>query len=438
MDPQSNTAPELLQERIRRNRQGDAQGVYSVCSAHPKVIDASIRQALKDRSLLLVESTSSQVNQYGGYTGQTPAQFAAAVLSASRLAGLPSQQILIGGDHLGPYPWRDQPSAIALQKAADLVRSCVRAGYKKIHLDASMACGDDPPTGPSEQTVAQRAALLCRAAEGAMADLPLGSPYPLYVIGTEVPTPGGETLAGQPPAVTPAEQVARTMEVFHRAFVEQGLTSAWDRVIGLVVQPGVEFGDNVVFDYDQKKAAPLAAALPSSPSLAYEAHSTDYQCGESLRRLVQDHFAILKVGPWLTFAFREAIFALSAMEQELFEHRRGARLSQVRNALDAAMLRNPVYWHSYYHGLENEIRLARLYSLSDRCRYYWVDAAVQNELAQLNANLSAVSLPPGLVSQYLPEEYAAVRAGKLSARPDDLVDAHIRMVLRLYASACGA
>jgi D-tagatose-1,6-bisphosphate aldolase subunit GatZ/KbaZ len=58
------------------------------------------------------------------------------------------------------------------------------------------------------------------------------------------------------------------------------------------------------------------------------------------------------------------------------------------------MLRNPVYWRSYYHGSEDEIQLARIYSYSDRCRYYWGDAKVQQELAQLRANLDACPVNP--------------------------------------------
>ena len=152
--------------------------------------------------------------------------------------------------------------------------------------------------------------------------------------------------------------------------------------------------------------------------------------------MVEDHFAILKVGPWLTFAFREAVFALSAIEREWLAQRRGVRLSQVREALEAAMLRNPTYWRSYYHGSEDEVRLARIYSYSDRCRYYWGDATVQQELAQLRANLDASPLPPTLVSQHLPLQYEAIRAGQLQTQAEDMIQEHIQAVLRVYAAAC--
>lgn len=438
VEPKHHHATSILQDVIRRNRSDEKLGVYSVCSAHPSVIDAAIQQCMEDGTVLLVESTSSQVNQFGGYTGQTPDQFAKFVYSAGERAGLPRQRILLGGDHLGPFPWRDQASEMAVQKACDLVRACVLAGYKKIHLDASMACADDGGPGLTDETIANRAAILCRAAEKACAELPSGSPRLLYVVGTEVPVPGGETLEGKAPSVTKVEQLHNTLEVFRAAFDHQKLSDAWDNVIGVVVQPGVEFGEKVVFEYDHNRAQALSGALPAHPPLVYEAHSTDYQAAGSLARMVQDHFAILKVGPWLTFAFREAVFALSAIERELLADRSGVRVSQVREALEAAMLRNPAYWRSYYRGSEDEVRLARVYSYSDRCRYYWVDASVQEELARLRTNLDGRVVSPTLLSQYLPSQYEGVRSGRLRAQYEDLICEHIREVLRVYAKACGA
>jgi D-tagatose-1,6-bisphosphate aldolase subunit GatZ/KbaZ len=434
---QPKNASQRLQEVIRRNRNSEKVGVYAACSAHPSVIAAGVQQAIEDESVLHVESTSSQVNQDGGYTGQTPSQFADFVHTAARQAGLPQERVLLGGDHLGPYPWREQPAEVAMQRACALVRACVLAGYNKIHLDASMACVDDGQSGLDENTIAQRAAVLCRAAESAFQNLPAGSSPPLYVIGTEVPAPGGETLPGAPPAVSPAGHIPHTLELFRAAFDEQRVSSAWERVIGMVVQPGVEFGENVILDYDRQKAMALSTALPKHLALVYEAHSTDYQKPAALAQMVEDHFAILKVGPWLTFAFREAVFALSAIERELLAHRKEIRLSQVRETLEAAMLRNPGYWRSYYHGSESEVRLARLYSYSDRCRYYWGDTAVQRELAQLRTNIDAFPPPLTLVSQHLPLQYEAIRSGPLRARAEDMIQAHIQTVLRVYAAACG-
>jgi D-tagatose-1,6-bisphosphate aldolase subunit GatZ/KbaZ len=420
---------------LRRNWQSGNGGVYAVCSAQPQVIDAAIRQSIGDKSILLVESTSSQVNQFGGYTGQTPQQFAHFVKSAVHRAGLSAERVLLGGDHLGPFPWRSESSDSALEKACELVRSCVRAGYRKIHLDPSMPCADDKGTKLDNLTIATRAAVLCEAAENAWRESPLGSPETVFVIGTEVPAPGGEVLAAHGPTVTAADDVHQTLEVFREAFLKRGLSSAWNRVVALVVQPGVDFGANTIFDYDKNQARPLSAALATHAGIVYEAHSTDYQSASSLTQMVKDHFAILKVGPWLTFAFREAVLALGAIEHELLETRRCYQLSQVREVLEAAMLRNPAHWRAYYHGADEDVRRDLIYGYSDRCRYYWNQREVQKEIDRLFQNLAMGPIPPTLVSQYLPEEYAASRTGRLQAVPEQIVQEHIRQVLRIYATA---
>jgi D-tagatose-1,6-bisphosphate aldolase subunit GatZ/KbaZ len=425
-----------LQKVLRGNRQSRKGATYAVCSAHPTVIEAAIQQSLSDGWFLHVETTSSQVNQFGGYTGSTPSEFRLWIHSAAKKAGLPAERILLGGDHLGPFPWRNEHSASALEKANKLVRDCVLAGYQKIHLDASMGCADDPKPAIPQETVAARAAMLCQAAEEAHHELPTGSSQPVYVIGTEVPVPGGESHDEGELAVTRAEDVHRTLGVFRSEFAKLGLQSAWERVIALVVQPGVEFGANSVIGYDRLKAQPLSEALSSHPRIVFEAHSTDYQTPQALRQMVEDHFAILKVGPWLTFAFREALWALTGIERELFRETPSRRISRIREALDAAMLRDPSHWRSYYQGDEDEVRRDRFYSYSDRCRYYWNQPAVQEEVARLLDNLRASPIPLTLISQYLPLEYDAIRAGELYPSAEQMIQYHIRRVLRLYADAC--
>jgi D-tagatose-1,6-bisphosphate aldolase subunit GatZ/KbaZ len=430
------SATDSLRNIVNQNRQQKSMGLFSVCSAHPWVLQAAIREARDDGSMLCVETTSNQVNQFGGYTGITPPQFVDHMRSLALRMRFPDERIILGADHLGPYPWRTETSRKALEKACALVRASVLAGYLKIHLDASMGCADDA-TGPlDDELVAERAAELCATAENTWTELPVGSPPLIYVIGTEVPLPGGEQSFGHGPEVTRVEHIQKTLDISRAAFLGRGLHEAWERVIGLVVQPGVEFGGASVFDYDRQKARPLSENLPNSPSLVYEAHSTDYQRPAALREMVEDHFAILKVGPWLTFALREAVFALSAIEREWLGSRRNVRLSQVEKALDAAMLRNPIHWQTYYSGEESDLQFARKYSYSDRCRYYWTEASVRDELEQLLTNLSASEIPLTLLSQYLPQQYEAVRSTSVQNRPDGLIEDRIRQVLRVYSSAC--
>src|SRR5450756_631534 len=205
---------DLLREVVAANRGGRPLGLTSVCSANRFVLETALLHAARGHGLACIESTSNQVNQFGGYTGMTAAAFRDEVAALAAAAGLPDDRLLLGGDHLGPYPWRHEPADTAMGNARELVRSCVLAGYTKIHLDASMRCADDPGAAAaplSEGIATQRTAELCAAAETAFAQLPAGSPAPLYVIGTEVPTPGGEQVGQAGLSVTPVEDVERAL-----------------------------------------------------------------------------------------------------------------------------------------------------------------------------------------------------------------------------------
>lgn len=424
-----------LREVVRAQKRGRGRGIWSVCSANPFVLEAAMEQARSDGSPLLVESTSNQVNPEGGYTGQTPADFARALAGTAERVGFPADRLILGGDHLGPFPWQAEPAASALAKSRELVRQCVLAGYEKIHLDPSMACADDPggAGGPlDEETVAERTADLAAVAESAAAER--GGAEPVYVVGTEVPTPGGERQDQPEVQVTRPEAVRRFLDRARGAFRARGLERAWERVIALVVQPGVEFGDETIHAYDRAKARALKQAIEAVPGVVFEAHSTDYQTPEALRRLVEDHFAVLKVGPALTFALREAVFALALLEEDWLAGR--AVLSGIRAALEQAMLARPGHWSRYYRGDEAALRMRRAFSFSDRVRYYWTVKEVQEAVARLLANLTAAPAPITLLSQYLPWAFEAVRSGAVPNEPRALVRFRIRKVTEAYGRAC--
>ncbi|RRA49831.1 D-tagatose-bisphosphate aldolase, class II, non-catalytic subunit [Acidipila sp. EB88] len=420
-----------LQQLLSLRRQGIASGIYSVCSAHPWVIRAAAEQAASDGCLLLIEATSNQVNQFGGYTGMQPAAFCDFVFAQVRAAGLPKERLILGGDHLGPNPWRAQPAAEAMQQASIMVSEYVSAGFTKIHLDASMPCADDRQQ-PSDALVAERTVILCKAAEAAAAP----GTRPVYVVGTEVPTPGGATHSLEGLQVTSENAVAETLRVYREAFAAAGLEDAWSRVIALVVQPGVEFDHDSVVHYDRAKATPLTRWLArQQEAIVFEAHSTDYQRPAAYKALVEDGFAILKVGPALTFAMREALYALEDMEKQLLPV---AQQSHLSDTVEETMLREPADWQAHYHGSLAEQRLLRQYSYSDRVRYYWPRPAIAHAVQTLVANLESTALPESMLSRYLPAQYVRLRARQIAGDPVSLVVDRIKDVLRVYAAATPA
>ncbi len=426
-----------LSEIVSAQKRGEAKGIYSICSANRFVIEASFIHALDGDGPVLIESTCNQVNQYGGYTGMTPAEFADYVWRIADACQFPHNRLIIGGDHLGPNPWQHEPAAKAMDKSRTLIRDCVLAGYAKFHLDASMKCANDDPHRPLDKAVsAERAAELALVAEDTFARLAPGGIAPRYVIGTEVPIPGGAQEQEDSIAVTTTADVEETIEVTRRAFLKRGLEAAWQRVIAVVVQPGVEYGDNTLFEYDHERALELSRFIKRYEHLVYEAHSTDYQTPRALKSMVEDQFAILKVGPALTFAFREAVFALAMIEAELFASKQGPELSRVREVLEEAMLARPVYWEKYYQGDPEDQRFARKYSFSDRSRYYWPVPEVQTALAKLITNLAGQPLPLSLLSQYLPVQYERIRNRALANSPRAIILDKIASVLTDYAHAC--
>ena len=311
-----------------------------------------------------------------------------------------------------------------------LIEAYVAAGFHKIHLDCSMSCADDPSPLPDE-TVAARAAELARIAEATAAQA--GLPPPVYVIGTEVPVPGGESSLGGGVQVTTPQAAAHTLEIHRQVFAAPDLQGAWSRVIAMVVQPGVDFDHSEVQHYDPRAATALSAFIETQPRIVFEAHSTDYQTEASLHALVRDHFAILKVGPAATFALREALFALAAIENEMLPQGQRSDLVEV---LDRCMVEQPASWKNHYHGDAQQLRLLRRYALSDRSRYYWGEPQVQAAVAKLVDNLQRQAPPLILLSQFMPEQHAAVVAGQLQAEPLALVRHRIFGRLAEYARAC--
>ena len=414
---------------------GDNIAITSVCSANKYVVKSAMLANKNSSNTILIESTSNQVDQFGGYTGMTPKDFVDFVKAIAIEVEFPIDNIIFGGDHLGPNVWQNESAESAMLKAEDQIRTYVKAGFRKIHLDTSFSLGDDDKSKQlSPAVITERAARLCKVAEETFNNINALTVKPVYVIGTEVPIPGGAQEEEESIVATKSEDLESTIQLSKESFFKLNLEEAWERVIAVVVQPGVEFSDSQVFNYNRINVAKIKNRINEYPNLVFEAHSTDYQSKIALTEMVQDNFGILKVGPWLTFAMREAIFALADIENELVD---SAKLSNLKNEIDNIMIENPKYWEKHYHGTQKEIKLARAYSYSDRIRYYWADKKVITVLDKLLTNLNEVEIPNTLISQYLPTQYYLIMQNKLKKNPESLIISKITEVLNIYNSACG-
>ncbi|MDY3982118.1 class II D-tagatose-bisphosphate aldolase non-catalytic subunit [Paraeggerthella sp. LCP19S3_G8] len=412
----------IVQRIVRENKLGHHAGIWSCCSANEDVIRAALLKARKTGTPVLIESTSNQVNQMGGYTHMTPADFSSFVRRIAQEVGLASSKVILGGDHLGPLPWVDKTEAEAMKNAEDLVKACVEAGYSKIHLDTSMRVASDNPNEPFLTKVcAVRGAKLCLACEVAFEEYRKFHPEacaPIYVIGSEVPVPGGDLNSGLVDVTAP-EDALTTIDVYREAFEELGIGDVFCRVVGLVVEMGIEFHEFDLEEYDRRRTVSLVKAMRNVP-LCIEGHSSDYQTVENLERMCEDGVAVLKVGPALTFSLREALFSLEQIEREVYADK-PELFSNYRQTLEQVMLENPVSWEPYYRGSGAQQRIARAYSFYDRSRYYLSDERVASARAKLLGNLSGNSIPLCLLSQHLPTQYFRVRSGEIRNEAIDIV-----------------
>lgn len=407
------------------------EGIFSVCTANPVVIRSALRLAKEEGFTLAVEATANQVDQFGGYTGMRPADYAAMVEAIAADEGVLADRYILGGDHLGPLTRCGEPEEKAMPFAKELVRQYVLAGFTKIHLDTSMRLASDDQQIPLDVRVcARRGADLAEVVWQAYAERVKSAPSssrPSLVIGSEVPIPGGSKEHEDSVAPTDPKDFLAQVQAFQEAFSAHGVS--FEDVVAFVVQPGVEFGDDFVCQYSPQKAAGLMAALTEAGRLVFEGHSTDYQTKDSLQSLVKDRVAILKVGPALTFALREALFLTELALGDM-----GVSCPPFRETLYAAMKGDDRYWRKYYTGTPDEVNYKLLFSYSDRCRYYLPFKEVS---AAENAIMSCTqSIPDALLSLYFPRQYSRYMAGRLSPKPADVIMDRVADVLRDYAFGC--
>lgn len=426
-----------IQQMMDQRREGKICGIESVCSANEFVLEVALKRSKLFNAPVLIEATANQVNQFGGYTGMYPKDFYEMVLKMAAEIGVPENHIILGGDHLGPLTWQNLPKTEAMEKSETLVYQYARAGFTKIHLDTSMKVADDPEGLLSTETIARRGATLYKAAMKGYEDLKAEKPdamRPVFVIGSEVPIPGGAQEAEDTLAVTKPEAFRDTVATYRRVFKEEGIEDGMNDVVAVVTQPGVEFGDDQVFLYDHDAATELCAALNEFPEVCFEGHSTDYQSKECLKRMVEDGIAILKVGPALTYGLRESLFSLSMMEKELVPEEKQARFIET---LEKVMLEKPDNWKKHYHGDEKQLALCRKYSFSDRCRYYIGLPEVVESINKLFENLREYPIPMNMLHQYMPISYIKVRDGIIPLDPRELALDGVVAFMEDYEYAIG-
>jgi len=264
-----------------------------------------------------------------------------------------------------------------------------------------MRCGDDPAGAPGRKTPSRRA-------RRSFASRRAGRRMPAALRLSAPKCPSRRRAGGRRAALRHrARDARRTLEHTRQAFAARGLGGRLGARDRAVVQPGVEFGDSVVFGYD-RQGRQLSRNLPAHPGMVYEAHSTDYQTASARARWWRI------TSPSQSRAVAHLCLPRSRFRPGSPRARMARRALGVPEALEAAMLANPAHWKGVLSG-----RRARA-ALRPAVQFQTTAAAITGP----NRRCAPNSTPGGQshrraaaahpADQYLPPQYERVCEGHVS------------------------
>ena len=243
---------------------------------------------------LLIESTSNQVNQFGGYTNLKPKQFFNRINILAKRMGI-KNNLWIGADHLGPLPWKNLDESVAIRNSIKLFKDVVKSGYNKVHIDTGIKLKNEKKL--SKKKIFQR----CERIFNSINPKKLNNIF--FVFGTEVPIAGGGK--DHKSKITSLSSIKDDLKYYYNL----------RKSFSLVIEPGIGFNNNKIFNlklnhFKNKKN------LSYLNNFSYEAHSSDFQNLNILKKLVKNNFKFLKVGPELTFFYMKAILHMNKIESK--------------------------------------------------------------------------------------------------------------------------
>lgn len=345
--------------------------LLAVCPTSPTVVRAALAAAHAANTPLLFAATLNQVDRDGGYTGWTPAQFAAFVREAAERQGVQTP-IVLGLDHGGP--WKKDAhvyEGLGYEEARAEVRAslvaCIEAGYEVLHLDPTVDRRLPPGTPVPIPTIVARTVQLMRAAE---ASTPEGKGQSLaYEVGTEEVGGGLQS------------------ERRFQAYLQE-LRYALDRH-GLP-RPSFVVGDiGTTLDtthFNVARARTLTRQAQEALGAVLKGHYTD--AVENLSAYPRSGMGGANVGPGLSAAEYDALADLTRLESDL-----GAD-SGFADALRSAII-DSGRWQKWMHPEEEGLPFDALAEDRQRwlmrtgSRYVWATSAVQEARARLYDNVSA-------------------------------------------------
>jgi len=418
---------------MEANRGGERKGIYAVESQNPTVQEAYLRQALGDGSPALFEICAEMLDLHGQSGKILPDDFIANVKRSAGKTGFPRDRLFFGVNDLSPSLWKDESIESALKKTRAFISALISLGFNKLGIHAAIPLkGDLADQQLSQEVIIAREAALYQAAEGAAAALP-DEEKPLYVIDLHP----GQGMTEDQDNMAHKEDVKIAIDRFAETAVAAGLPEMRERLLAVRIILGAGYNSEKVIPFGSSLLKELGGCVYGDKPVLLEALRTDFQPQMILDQLVDNHFAILSVGPELTYTMREVLFSMAMMENETMLGKPGVYLSNFIIELDRAMQSAPQHWEKYYSGNGFEQMIARKYSLYDRSRFYWEDKNVRKMKKRLFDNLIKYPIPLTVMRQFMPRQYERVAAGELENKPDALVMDAVRHALCRYSRACG-
>ena len=343
------------------------KSIPSFCTSNKEVLNSIMVFAKIYNLPLLIETTSNQVNQFGGYSKLTPRKFYNKIMKMTERFNLNKNRVRIGADHLGPLPWAKKNEKIAIKNSIRLFRDCVKTGFKKIHIDTGMNLKNDRKL--NKNIIIERCRKIyfsCTTDKFKKID---------FIFGTEVPAAGGSKKFKL--MQTSLDSIKDDVKEYKKL----------RKNFSLVIEPGLSFTNNKAYKLNMvsfKKKLKFSKKL----KFFYEAHSTDYQSLGSLKKLVNNNFLYLKVGPEMTYSFMRAVLFLEKLEKKYFF----SKISNIRKIISLEMDKKNIYWKDYYKGNIRKKEFLKFYSLLDRSRYYWTNKKVLSSLTILKKNVNSIKI----------------------------------------------
>ena len=390
----------------------------SFCSSNSTVLNTLIKFCKLHNLPILIESTSNQVNQFGGYSNKTPNVFIKTVKQIARKENFNLKKLFFGGDHLGPLPWKNYNSQIAMQNSLKLVKSYLKAGYNKIHLDTSIKCLDDKKI--NNQLVYNRTSFIFKKL-----NLKKYISKIFFVFGTEVPLSGGNdtNIISQ----TSINQIKSEFLSFKKLLGIKKLKFA------MVIEPGMKFMHNNIkkpnlINFVQKKK------FSKKNNFMYEAHSSDFQSLNTLKNLVKNNFKFLKVGPELTYNLTKSFLYMEKIEIKLIKKK-----SLFSKILFQHMNKNNTFWISYFKKKKKTTFKEIIKSKFDRTRYYLENKKILTSINLLKKNIDKQNMKQILRYFRKVDQKSIINIkSKLKLSNFDSINyLYLDLVFKKYYKACG-